>query len=75
MTVSGFLVLASEASASTEIPFFVIGGIFAAWALLVGGLGTARATFPDSKGATVAISVVSVLLAAASMALIIVVTS
>ncbi|MFM9022762.1 MAG: hypothetical protein ACKOK7_03290 [Solirubrobacterales bacterium] len=75
MTGASFLILASEASASKEIPFFVIGGIFAAWALLVGCLGTARATFPDSKGATVAISVVSVLLAAVSMALIIVVTS
>lgn len=75
MTVHSFLVLAAEASVSKEIPFFVIGGIFAAWALLVGGLGTARATFPDSKGATVAISVVSVVLAVAAMALIIVVTS
>ena len=75
MSLASIFIFASEAEASTEIPFFVIGGIFAAWALLVGGLGTARATFPDSKGATVAISVVSVLLAAASMALIIVVTS
>jgi len=75
MSLSSLFVLASETDTSKEIPFFVIGGIFAAWALLVGGLGTARATFPDSKGATVAISLVSVVLAAAAMALIIVVTS
>lgn len=75
MSLASIFIFASEAEASKEIPFFVIGGIFAAWALLVGGLGTARATFPDSKGATVAISLVSVVLAAASMALIIVVTS
>ena len=75
MSLASIFVLASEKSVSSEIPFFVIGGIFAAWALLVGGLGTARATFPDSRGATVAICGVSVVLAAAAMALIIVVTS
>lgn len=75
MSLASIFVLASETDTSKEIPFFVIGGIFAAWALLVGGLGTARATFPDSRGATAAICGVSVVLAAAAMALIIVVTS
>jgi hypothetical protein len=75
MSLASIFVLASEKSVSSEIPFFVIGGIFAAWALLVGGLGTARATFPDSRGATAAICGVSVVLAAVAMALIIVVTS
>ena len=75
MSVATFLVTASEASVSSEIPFFVIGGIFAAWALLVGGLGTAKATFPGTRGATAAICAVSVLLGLVAMALIIVVTS
>jgi len=75
MSLATFLITATEGSPSTEIPFFVIGAVFAAWALLVGGLGTAKATFPGSKGATAAICGVSVLLAATAMALIIVVTS
>lgn len=75
MSVATFLITASEASVSSEIPFFVIGGIFAAWALLVGGLGTAKATFPGTRGATAAICAVSVLLGLVAMALIIVVTS
>ena len=75
MSIAIFLITASETSVSSEIPFFVIGGIFAAWALLVGGLGTAKATFPGTKGATAAICAVSVLLGLVAMALIIVVTS
>lgn len=75
MSVSNLLITATEGKVSTEIPFFVIGAVFAAWALVVGGLGTARATFPGGKGAVAAICGVSVLLAAASMALIVVVTS
>lgn len=75
MSVAGFLILASETEVSTEIPFFVIGAVFAAWALIVGGLGTAKATFPGGRGATAAICGVSVLLAAVAMALIVVVTS
>ena len=75
MSFATVLITASETDVATEIPFFVIGGIFAAWALLVGGLGTARATFPGSKGATAAICAVSVLLGLVAMALIIVVTS
>ena len=75
MGIESFLITASETSVSTEIPFFIIGGIFAAWALLVGGLGTARVTFPGGKGATAAICGVSVLLAAVAMTTIIIVTS
>ena len=75
MSVATFLITASETSVSSEIPFFVIGGIFAAWALLVGGLGTAKATFPGTRGATAAICGVSVLLAAVAMTTIIIVTS
>lgn len=75
MSITSLLTTATEGNPSTEIPFFVIGGIFALWALLVGGLGTAKATFPGGKGATAAICGVSVLLAAVAMTMIIVVTS
>lgn len=75
MSIATFFITASETETSTEIPFFVIGAIFAAWALLVGGLGTARETFPGGRGATMAICGVSAVLAAAAMALIVIVTS
>ncbi|MBU3674428.1 MAG: hypothetical protein FGM34_05155 [Solirubrobacteraceae bacterium] len=75
MSIGNFLITASETEVSTEIPFFIIGGVFALWALLVGGLGTARVAFPGSKGATAAICGVSVLLAAVAMTTIIIVTS
>lgn len=75
MSLASSLITATEGSPSTEIPFFVIGGIFAAWALIIGGLGTARETFPGGKGAVAAICGVSVLLAGTAMATIIIVTS
>ncbi len=66
--VHALLVLASE-SGRSEVPFFVLGGIFAVWAVVVGGLGTTSATFPGGRAAGIAVSAVSLLLAGACMAL------
>lgn len=60
------LILAAEA-AKSETPFFIIGVAFAAWAVVIGGIGTASESFPPSRGAGIAIGVVSVVLAAACM--------
>ena len=60
------LILAAEA-AKSETPFFIIGVAFAAWAVIIGGIGTASESFPPSRGAGIAMGAVSVLLAAACM--------
>lgn len=66
--VHALLVLASE-SGRSEVPFFVLGGLFAAWAVVIGGLGTASASFPGGRAVGIVVSAVSLLLAAACMAL------
>ncbi len=63
------LILASEA-AGNETPFFIIGIVFAAWAVLIGGIGTVRESFPPSRGAGIAIGAVSVALAVATMVIV-----
>ena len=75
MSVAGFLILASETEVSTEIPFFVIGAVFAVPRPPTISAHAAKATFPGGRGATAAICGVSVLLAAVAMVLIVVVTS
>lgn len=63
------LILAAEA-AKNETPFFIIGIVFAAWAVIIGGIGTVSESFPPSRGAGIAIGAVSVVLAAATMAIV-----
>ena len=66
------LILAAEA-AKSEMPFFIIGIVFAAWAVIIGGIGTASESFPPSRGAGIAIGAVSVVLAAATMVIVLLV--
>ena len=40
-------ILAAEAAHKNETPFLVVGGILAAFAVLVGVLGIVRPTLPD----------------------------
>lgn len=55
------LVIASEAS--EKLPFYILGGAFAVWAVVLSALGLSRATFPTSSGAEYAVVGISVLLA------------
>jgi hypothetical protein len=66
------LILASEA-AHSETPFFIIGIVFAAWAVIIGGIGTASESFPPSRGAGIALGAVSVALAIATMVIVLLV--
>lgn len=66
------LILAAEA-AKSEMPFFIIGIAFAAWAVIIGGIGTVSESFPPSRGAGIAIGAVSVLLAIATMVIVLLV--
>ena len=69
--VNAFLVLAADKAEKSETPFYVIGCVFAVWAILIGTLGMRSETFPKDRGATTAVIAFSVILAAATMASII----
>ncbi len=73
--VNAFLVLAAEEAEKSETIFFVIGCLFAAWAILIGTLGMRSETFPKDRGTTTAVIGVSVLLAVATGAAIIYVSN
>ena len=67
--VHAFLILASETAEKSETPFFIAGGLFAAWAVVLGVAGTRSPSFASSRSAGTAIIGVSVILTAAAMAL------
>lgn len=66
--VQAFLVLAAEEAEKSETIFFVLGCLFAAWAIAIGLLGLRSESFGSERGASTAIIGVSVTLAAATMA-------
>ncbi len=54
---------------TSKVAFYVLGGLFAGWAVLLGALGIMRhRTFPPSAGAARGIIVVGVVLMVAVMA-------
>lgn len=61
-----FLVLASEEAEKSETLFYVIGCLFAAWAVLIGALGIRSESFGSERGLSSAMILVSVLLAVAT---------
>jgi hypothetical protein len=65
--VHAFLVLAAEEAEKSETLFFVLGCVFAAWAVIVGVLGMRSESFGSERGLSSALIGVSVLLAAATM--------
>ncbi|MCU0257875.1 MAG: hypothetical protein MUC84_10530 [Solirubrobacteraceae bacterium] len=66
--LSTLLVLASE-SEKSETPFFVVGVLFAVWAVVLGVTGTRSPEFASGRGTMSAVIGVSVVLAAAAMAM------
>ncbi|HMS63354.1 MAG TPA: hypothetical protein PKD63_13825 [Solirubrobacteraceae bacterium] len=65
--VHAFLVLAAEEAEKSETLFFVLGCVFAAWAVIVGALGLRSESFGSERSLSTAIIGVSVVLAAATM--------
>jgi hypothetical protein len=66
------LILAAEA-AKSETPFFIIGIAFAAWAVIIGTIGTVSESFPPSRGVGIVMGAVSIALAAGTMAVVLLV--
>ncbi len=66
-----FLALAAEAADEAEpskVPFYVAGGAFAVWAVVLGVIGLRQPEFPRVPGAARGVMTISLVLAAASMA-------
>ena len=59
--------VAEEAEAS-KTPFYVMGGILALWAVLVGALGISKHDFPGSQTVARGVMGISALLVVATMA-------
>jgi hypothetical protein len=57
--------LIAAAEETSKTPFYLVAGVFAAWAVLIGVLGVTRPAFPHGEaGARVVIGVSLVLMAA-----------
>ena len=60
------------AASSSHVPFFIAGGVFALWAVVVSWLGLTRPAFPFGGAGERAVMGVSVILAAFAVAMAIV---
>jgi hypothetical protein len=72
-----FLVFAAEGAADhgSKTAFYIAGGVLAAWAVLVGGIGVARPAFAQGEGASRAIMGGTLVLAAVTIAMAVVTSS
>jgi hypothetical protein len=67
--IHALFVLAAEEGHRSETPFYIAGVVFAAWAIFIGVSGLRSESFAESVSQSRVIILVSVLLAAACMAL------
>jgi hypothetical protein len=67
--VHAFLLLAAaEAEEKSKVPFFIAGGLFACWAIVLFAVGMRSKSFPGGQTAERGVIAVSVVLMAAAMA-------
>jgi len=67
-------ILAATEGEKSETPYFIAGGLFALWAILVSIVGI-RGNFPSNKGQGRLALLVSVVLAASTLGLLIAVSN
>ena len=53
----------------SKVPFFIAGGVFAAWAVLLAAVGLTRPSFPGNAGGQRAVMLISLVLAVVAMAM------
>jgi hypothetical protein len=58
------LIAAAEPS---KVPFYIGGGVFAAWAVVLAAIGLTRPSFPFSDGGARGVMVISLVLAAVAI--------
>jgi len=63
-----FLLAAEEAAEPSKVPFFIAGGAFAVWAVVLFAVGMRSQSFPGGQTAERGVIAVSVVLMAAAMA-------
>ncbi len=68
-------IVAAAAEHGSKTAFYVAGGAFACWAVLIGVIGVTRPAFPGSAGAARGVMLVSGLLMATAMATAVIVSS
>jgi hypothetical protein len=65
----GLLLIAQEEAADpSKVPFFVAGGLFAVWAMVIFFVGMRNDSFPGGRRGARGVMAVSVVLMAAAMA-------
>jgi hypothetical protein len=74
MSLLSTVILAAE-SEKSKVPYFIAGGLFALWAIVVSLIGLRSPDFPKNKAAGRATLLISVVLAAATFGLLIVVSN
>ena len=62
------LLAAAEAAESSKVPFFIAGGAFAAWAVVLFAVGMRSPSFPGGKTGQRGVLAVTVVLMVAAMA-------
>jgi small neutral amino acid transporter SnatA (MarC family) len=67
--VHALLVLAAEEAEPSKAPFYIAGGLLAAWAVVLGAFGLSRPQFPFGETGARGVMAISVLLALATMAM------
>ena len=67
-SLSVIVAAAEGAAESSKTAFYVLGGLLAGWAVVLGALGMARAEFPSTRSAERGVILLSVLLVAGAMA-------
>jgi len=69
-TIFTVLAAAAEHGAEEEVsktPFYVLGGLLAAWAVILAGVGLTRPDFPGKNAVTTAVCVLSLVLTAGAI--------
>jgi hypothetical protein len=66
--VLALLQIAAEEAEKSKVPFFVAGGLFAAWAIVLFAVGMRSQSFPGGQSGERGVIAVSVVLMLAAMA-------
>jgi hypothetical protein len=68
MLLALLIIAEAEAAEPSKTPFFIAGGLLAAWAMVVFFVGMRTPGFPRSQGAARGVMAISFVLMAAAMA-------
>ena len=68
MPLALLLQVAAEEAEKSKVPFFVAGGLFAVWAIVLFAVGMRTQTFPGGQSGERTVIAVSVVLMVAAMA-------